>query len=309
MEASSKDLARARFKQQRRDAFRDGRGRGGRGRGRGLSGHSPFDNDDEETDERAPEGTHGKARGSTRPEIDLPPEEDDETLDASGAVRPKSKGADLHTLFAECDQAALPRQHARTYLDPSWAVDDLATLERVARAQGDVGELSLDPVALEQRLRVLPLADLLGLSEDYRAYVAYGEGDGETTAATETADPETEVVSASVPAREKATDGETKPDVDLDVGNLLDERERSSARRVPSTSRGASRVSEEEDDDAELDALLDGTDGRGAAAPPRRRIEPERGFGPGPPKPSPLKSTVSKPAAHDEDALLDELLG
>ena len=44
MEASNKDLARARFKQQRRDAFRDGRGRGGRGRGRGRSG--PFDDVD-----------------------------------------------------------------------------------------------------------------------------------------------------------------------------------------------------------------------------------------------------------------------
>ena len=147
MEASSKDLARARFKQQRRDAFRDGRGRGGRGRGRGRSG--PFDNVDEDEDE-APEATQANKRNAPRPEIYLPPDEDDERLDADGNVRPRSKGADLRTLFAECDQAALQRQHATAYLDPSWAVDDLAALERVARGDGtgNLGELSLDPAAL-----------------------------------------------------------------------------------------------------------------------------------------------------------------
>ena len=171
MEASNKDLARARFKQQRRDAFRDGRGRGGRGRGRGRSG--PFDDVDADEDE-APETTRGDERNAPRPEIDLPPDEDDERVDADGNVRPRSKGADLGALFAECDQAALPRQHASAYLDPSWAVDDLAALERVALGGGPgnifntYGELSLDPAALARQLRALPLADLLGLSEDYR---------------------------------------------------------------------------------------------------------------------------------------------
>ena len=122
---------------------------GGRGRGRGRSG--PFDNVDEDEDE-APEATQANKRNAPRPEIDLPPDEDDERLDADGNVRPRSKGADLRTLFAECDQAALPRQHATAYLDPSWAVDDLAALERVARGDGtgNLGELSLDPAALER---------------------------------------------------------------------------------------------------------------------------------------------------------------
>ena len=165
MEASNKDLARARFKQQRRDAFRDGRGRGGRGRGRGRSG--PFDDVDADEDE-APETTRGDERNAPRPEIDLPPDEDDERVDADGNVRPRSKGADLGALFAECDQAALPRQHASAYLDPSWAVDDLAALERVALGGGPgnifntYGELNLDPAALARQLRALPLADLLG---------------------------------------------------------------------------------------------------------------------------------------------------
>ena len=303
MEASSKDLARARFKQQRRDAFRDGRGRGGRGRGRGRSG--PFDNVDEDEDE-APEATQANKRNAPRPEIDLPPDEDDERLDADGNVRPRSKGADLRTLFAECDQAALPRQHATAYLDPSWAVDDLAALERVARGDGtgNLGELSLDPAALERRLRVLPLADLLGLSEDYREYLG---GDGSEHGATDDAAPAeterggedggTDAVPATTAARA------TGPEVD----HLLGEGDAGSEGDTASAARTFARVStgeetrrerqEAADDDAELDALLDGLDGPVGEKKSSRR----------------KSSAGAVPAAaasrDDDDAFLDELLG
>ena len=255
MEASSKDLARARFKQQRRDAFRDGRGRGGRGRGRGRSG--PFDNVDEDEDE-APEATQANKRNAPRPEIDLPPDEDDERLDADGNVRPRSKGADLRTLFAECDQAALPRQHATAYLDPSWAVDDLAALERVARGDGtgNLGELSLDPAALERRLRVLPLADLLGLSEDYHEYLG---GDGSEDGATHDAAPaeterggedgRTDAVPATTAAR--AT-GQAEVDHLLFEGDAGSEGDTASAARTfarVSTGEEARRERQEAADD------------------------------------------------------------
>lgn len=306
MEASSKDLARARFKQQRRDAFRDGRGRGGRGRGRGRSG--PFDNVDEDEDE-APEATQANKRNAPRPEIDLPPDEDDERLDADGNVRPRSKGADLRTLFAECDQAALPRQHATAYLDPSWAVDDLAALERVARGDGtgNLGELSLDPAALERRLRVLPLADLLGLSEDYREYLG---GDGSEDGATDDAAPAeterggedggTDAVPATTAARATGP-----PEAEVD--HLLGEGDAGSEGDTVFAARTFARVStgeetrrerqEAADDDAELDALLDGLDGPVGEKKSSRR----------------KSSAGAVPAAaasrDDDDAFLDELLG
>lgn len=299
MEASSKDLARARFKQQRRDAFRDGRGRGGRGRGRGRSG--PFDNVDEDEDE-APEATQANKRNAPRPEIDLPPDEDDERLDADGNVRPRSKGADLRTLFAECDQAALPRQHATAYLDPSWAVDDLAALERVARGDGtgNLGELSLDPAALERRLRVLPLADLLGLSEDYREYLG---GDGSEDGATDDAAPaETERG-----GEDGGTDAVPATIREPEVDHLLFEGDAGSEGDTASAARTFARVStgeetrrerqEAADDDAELDALLDGLDGPVGEKKSSRR----------------KSSAGAVPAAaasrDDDDAFLDELLG
>jgi hypothetical protein len=299
MEASSKDLARARFKQQRRDAFRDGRGRGGRGRGRGRSG--PFDNVDEDEDE-APEATQANKRNAPRPEIDLPPDEDDERLDADGNVRPRSKGADLRTLFAECDQAALPRQHATAYLDPSWAVDDLAALERVARGDGtgNLGELSLDPAALERRLRVLPLADLLGLSEDYREYLG---GDGSEHGATDDAAPaETERG-----GEDGGTDAVPATIREPEVDHLLGEGDAGSEGDTASVARTFARVStgeatrrerqEAADDDAELDALLDGLDGPVGEKKSSRRNS----------------SAGAVPAAaasrDDDDAFLDELLG
>ena len=304
MEASSKDLARARFKQQRRDAFRDGRGRGGRGRGRGRSG--PFDNVDEDEDE-ALEATQANKRNAPRPEIDLPPDEDDERLDADGNVRPRSKGADLRTLFAECDQAALPRQHATAYLDPSWAVDDLAALERVARGDGtgNLGELSLDPAALERRLRVLPLADLLGLSEDYREYLG---GDGSEDGATDDAAPAeterggedggTDAVPATTAAR--AT-GHREVDHLLFEGDAGSEADTASAARTfarVSTGEETRRERQEAaDDDAELDALLDGLGGPVGEKKSSRR----------------KSSAGAVPAAaasrDDDDAFLDELLG
>ena len=294
MEASNKDLARARFKQQRREAFRDGRGRGGRGRGRGRSG--PFDNVDEDEDE-APESTRGDERNAPRPEIDLPPDEDDERLDANGNVRPRSKGADLRALFAECDQAALPRQHASAYLDPSWAVDDLAALERVALADGagNLGELCLDPASLERQLRALPLADLLGLSEDYREYAAdHGLEDGGTD------DPVACKTVAGGDGADRASSPEAEAD-DLPRGNAGSGGDSVSASRASSiaTETRTHRVLEDAaDDDAELDALLDGEVGSvGRERPPERRNPG------GPPVPAAATSR------DDDDAFLDELLG
>lgn len=306
MEASNKDLARARFKQQRREAFRDGRGRGGRGRGRGRSG--PFDNVDEDEDE-APESTRGDERNAPRPEIDLPPDEDDERLDANGNVRPRSKGADLRALFAECDQAALPRQHASAYLDPSWAVDDLAALERVALGDGagNLSELSLDAAALERRLRALSLADLLGLSEDYREYAGdHGSEDGGTD------DPERGGTAAggdgadAVAPAAGADRAYAGPDAEAD------DRPRGNAGggddTIVSVARASSASTETRDDrvrevaaddDAELDALLDGGDGSVGEGTRREGRKPA----------GPLFPAAATSRDDDDDAFLDELLG
>ena len=301
MEASNKDLARARFKQQRREAFRDGRGRGGRGRGRGRSG--PFDNVDEDEDE-APESTRGDERNAPRPEIDLPPDEDDERLDANGNVRPRSKGADLRALFAECDQAALPRQHASAYLDPSWAVDDLAALERVALGDGagNLSELSLDAAALERRLRALSLADLLGLSEDYRECA----GDcGSRAGGTD--DPAPAATVAGDDGAAAVADRASGPPAEVDhlpTANAGGGGDTGDTGAVARSGAGASgeketrRGREDGDDDAELDALLDGRDG--SAGEESRR---ERRKHAGPPVPA---ATTSR---DEDDAFLDQLLG
>ena len=305
MEASNKDLARARFKQQRRDAFRDGRGRGGRGRGRGRSG--PFDDVDADEDE-APETTRGDERNAPRPEIDLPPDEDDERMDADGNVRPRSKGADLGALFAECDQAALPRQHASAYLDPSWAVDDLAALERVALGGGPgnrlntYGELSLDPAALARQLRALPLADLLGLSEDYRECA----GDRGSRAGG-TDDPAPGATVAGDDGAAAVADRTYGPQAEVDhlpTANAGGGEDTGEIVAVARSGAGASgeketrRGREDGDDDAELDALLDGRDG--SAGEESRR---ERRKHAGPPVPAAATSR------DEDDAFLDQLLG
>ena len=302
MEASSKDLARARFKQQRRDAFRDGRGRGGRGRGRGRSG--PFDNVDEDEDE-APEATQANKRNAPRPEIDLPPDGDDERLDADGNVRPRSKGADLRTLFAECDQAALPRQHATAYLDPSWAVDDLAALERVALGGGPgnifntYGELSLDPAALARQLRALPLADLLGLSEDYRECA----GDRGSRAGG-TDDPAPGATVAGDDGAAAVADRAYGPQAEVDhlpTANAGGGEDTGEIVAVARSGAGASgeketrRGREDGDDDAELDALLDGSAGEESRRERRKHA--------GPPVPAAATSR------DEDDAFLDQLLG
>ena len=218
MERSNKDLARARFKQQRcarrgplpcpppspplpkqteprrvppsrrRSAFRDGRGRG-RGRGRAPGRGSPFDNhdvdDDDDDDDPVP------ARRERRYDVFFPPSDDD--ADARSASASRSAGADLEALFAECDQAALPRQHPHTYMDPSWAVDDLPELERVLGATAsDAGDMSLDPVALAEKLAALPLAELLGLSREYVEYMHGDEARDERTADTSEPTPSDE---------------------------------------------------------------------------------------------------------------------
>ena len=302
MEASNKDLARARFKQQRRDAFRDRRGRGGRGRGRGRSG--PFDNVDEDEDE-APESTRGDERKALRPEIELPPDEDEERLDADGNVRPRSKGADLRTLFAECDQAALPRQHASAYLDPSWAVDDLAALERVALGGGPgnifntYGELSLDPAALARQLRALPLADLLGLSEDYRECA----GDRGSRAGR-TDDPAPGATVAGDDGAAAVADRAYGPQAEVDhlpTANAGGGEDTGEIVAVARSGAGASgeketrRGREDGDDDAELDALLDGSAGEESRRERRKHA--------GPPVPAAATSR------DEDDAFLDQLLG
>ena len=302
MEASNKDLARARFKQQLRDAFRDGRGRGGRGRGRGRSG--PFDDVDADEDE-APETTRGDERNAPRPEIDLPPDEDDERVDADGNVRPRSKGADLGALFAECDQAALPRQHASAYLDPSWAVDDLAALERVALGGGPgnifntYGELSLDPAALARQLRALPLADLLGLSEDYRECA----GDRGSRAGG-TDDPAPGATVAGDDGAAAVADRAYGPQAEVDhlpTANAGGGEDTGEIVAVARSGAGASgeketrRGREDGDDDAELDALLDGSAGEESRRERRKHA--------GPPVPAAATSR------DEDDAFLDQLLG
>ena len=169
--------------------FRDGRGRAARGRGRAPGRGSPFDNhdvdDDDDDDDPVP------ARRERRYDVFFPPSDDD--ADARSASASRSAGADLEALFAECDQAALPRQHPHTYMDPSWAVDDLPELERVLGATAsDAGDMSLDPVALAEKLAALPLAELLGLSREYVEYMHGDEARDERTADTSVPTPSDE---------------------------------------------------------------------------------------------------------------------
>ena len=314
MEDSNKDLARARFKQHRRDAFRDSRGRGGRGRCRGVARNSPFDNtvgrEEEEVEIAEP-----STSSTSRPPVDLPSDEDDDKLTADGSVRPKSSGADLQTLFAECDQAALPRQHARTYLDPSWAVDDLAELERVMGTRGDVGDVSLDPTALQKHLSVLPLADLLGLSEDYRKYMQTGDEVGNDLTVTA---PDAQT-SGRAEVGTKNTSGAGVPEVtaamesvkvtQAQVGSANDtvvvERDSGTDNSSMNPRMRPKRPTAQDD---ELDALLEGTSGGKGTAfaqPATAKTKAEAPSKPATSKPS----KPAKTATHDDDAFLDELLG
>ena len=135
MEASNKDArSRARFKQQRRDAFRDGRGRGGRGRGRGRSALST-------TSTRMDEATRNDTgrRAKRAATGDRPPSRRGRRARGRGQRRASAvMGADLGALFAECDQAALPRQHASAYLDPSgrWTISPRSNASRSAWTRG-----------------------------------------------------------------------------------------------------------------------------------------------------------------------------
>ena len=173
---------------RRRSAFRDGRGRG-RGRGRAPGRGSPFDNHDVDDDDD--DNDPVPARRERRYDVFFPPSDDD--ADARSASASRSAGADLEALFAECDQAALPRQHPHTYMDPSWAVDDLPELERVLGATAsDAGDMSLDPVALAEKLAALPLAELLGLSDEYVEYMHGDEARDERTADTSVPTPSDE---------------------------------------------------------------------------------------------------------------------
>ena len=78
-------------------------------------------------------------------------------------------------------------------MDPSWAVDDLPELERVLGATAsDAGDMSLDPVALAEKLAALPLAELLGLSREYVEYMHGDEARDERTADTSEPTPSDE---------------------------------------------------------------------------------------------------------------------
>jgi hypothetical protein len=308
MEGSNKDLARARFKQQKRDGFRDGRGRGRGGRGRGVAGSSPFDNDGgNEGDENENATPVFGPRGSrSRPEIDLPSDDDETRVTTDGtAVPPKSTGADLQTLFQECDQASLPRQHARTYLDPCWAVDDLAELERKMRAPGDVGDSGLDPAALQKLLRLLPLADLLGLAEDYREYMGKGEGSDEKTKTS--ASPESLTASGRAAG---ARHGKVDRAAEKAGGSIVVVDHSVSVKKKEPVKQDM-----EQEDDDELDALLSGdtnpnpTRGAEPAVAVSKRevqtVKPTAATNNFPNSARPAETN----AKHDDDAFLDALLG
>ena len=285
---------------RRRSAFRDGRGRG-RGRGRGPGRGSPFDNHDDDDDDDVDEDAV-PARRERRDDVFFPPSDDD--ADARSAPASSSTGADLEALFAECDQAALPRQHPHTYMDPSWAVDDLPELERVLGATAsDAGDMSLDPVALAEKLAALPLAELLGLSDEY---VEYMHGDA---ARDERTAKKTKPTSSGEGSNPRPVDAETKDHArresradaaanvtpepaDDDLDRLLaDEGVRGGIRNAVGAastieaSANAHVGGDAEDDD--LDELLGETRPGGFAAT--------------------TKTTTT--TAADDDAFLDELLG
>ena len=149
-------------------------------------------------------------------------------------------------------------------------------------------------------MRVLPLADLLGLSEDYREYLG---GDGSEDGATNDAAPaETERG-----GEDGGTDAVPATIREPEVDHLLGEGDAGSEGDTASAARTFARVStgeetrrerqEATDDDAELDALLDGLDGPVGEKKSSRR----------------KSSAGAVPAAaasrDDDDAFLDELLG
>ena len=287
---------------RRRSAFRDGRGRG-RGRGRAPGRGSPFDNhdvdDDDDDDDPVP------ARRERRYDVFFPPSDDD--ADARSASASRSAGADLEALFAECDQAALPRQHPHTYMDPSWAVDDLPELERVLGATAsDAGDMSLDPVALAEKLAALPLAELLGLSREYVEYMHGDEARDERTADTSEPTPSDEDSNprpvdaetkdhgrrAASPSEQPAADARAKPETaDDDLDRLLADDEVRGGRRnavgTASTIEAGTNAHVEGDaEDDELDELLGETRLGGFAS-----------------------RTTTRTTGADDDAFLDELLG
>ena len=166
MEGTSKDLARAKFKQHR-----GGRGRGrGRGPGRGRGGAARDAAEEEEDDD---DDDNDDVAGPRPRRTEDWTSSDDDARGDGATPRLKSAGLDLEALFAECDRAALPRQHFSAYLDPRWGVDDLRELERaMASGGGGAGSggmdgAAIDADALARQLAVLPLAELLGLPEDY----------------------------------------------------------------------------------------------------------------------------------------------
>ena len=187
-------------------------------------------------------------------------------------------------------------------------MDDLAALERVALGGGPgnrlntYGELSLDPAALARQLRALPLADLLGLSEDYRECA----GDRGSRAGG-TDDPAPAATVAGDDGAAAVADRASGPQAEVDhlpTANAGGGGDTGDTGAVARSGAGASgeketrRGREDGDDDAELDALLDGRDG--SAGEESRR---ERRKHAGPPVPA---ATTSR---DEDDAFLDQLLG
>ena len=172
--------------------------------------------------------------------------------------------------------------------------------DSVARGDGtgNLGELSLDPAALERRLRVLPLADLLGLSEDYRECA----GDRGSRAGG-TDDPAPAATVAGDDGAAAVADRASGPPAEVDhlpTANAGGGGDTGDTGAVARSGAGASgeketrRGREDGDDDAELDALLDGRDG--SAGEESRR---ERRKHAGPPVPA---ATTSR---DEDDAFLD----
>jgi hypothetical protein len=184
-------------------------------------------------------------------------------------------------------------------------VDDLAALERVALGGGPgnifntYGELSLDPAALARQLRALPLADLLGLSDDYRECA----GDRGSRAGG-TDDPAPGATVAGDDGAAAVADRAYGPQAEVDhlpTANAGGGEDTGEIVAVARSGAGASgeketrRGREDGDDDAELDALLDGSAGEESRRERRKHA--------GPPVPAAATSR------DEDDAFLDQLLG
>ena len=172
----------------------------------------------------------------------------------------------------------------------------------IVRVIEPYGELSLDPVALARQLRALPLADLLGLSEDYRECA----GDRGSRAGG-TDDPAPAATVAGDDGAAAVADRASGPPAEVDhlpTANAGGGGDTGDTGAVARSGAGASgeketrRGRDDGDDDAELDALLDGRDG--SAGEESRR---ERRKHAGPPVPA---ATTSR---DEDDAFLDQLLG